>query len=145
MVLLKESSRSVLQKLLLEISEINRKTPEWKCLFKNFSSLRPAALLKRDSSTGFFSRICEIFQNTNYRFGYRTLCKKVFQKILQNSQQNSCERQLLVLVRISLVLPAAKLQMFRRTDCRSVFKVLSLFTERQSSTDFALVSTQSMY
>ena len=55
---------------------------------------------------------------------------------MQNSQQNSCERLLLVLVRISLVWPAANVLMFCRIDCKSsVFKALSLSTEMQSSTD----------
>ena len=52
---------------------------------------------------------------------------------------------LVTMVRIGLVWPATNLLMFCRIDCKSVFKVLSLFTEMQSSTDLALMSTQSMY
>ena len=62
-------------------------------------------------------------------------CKIVFLKIPQNSRQNSCERLLMVLVRISLVWSTTNLLMFCRIDCKSVFKVLSLSTEMQSSTD----------
>ena len=44
--------------------------------FKKFSSLRRADLLKRDSSTGVFSRFYENFQNTNFTFDDRISCKK---------------------------------------------------------------------
>ena len=67
--------------------------------------------------------------------------KKFVSKNPTKFTENSCERLLLVLVRIRLVWPAAKLLMFCTIDCKSVFKVLSLFTEMQSSTDFALMST----
>ena len=71
--------------------------------------------------------------------------KRCSKKIPQNSRQNSCERLFLVLVRIGLVWSAANLVMLCRIDCKSVFKVLSFSIEMQSSTDFALISTQSMY
>ena len=35
-------------------------------VFNKVLGLRPAALLKRDSNTGLFYKICEIFQNTFY-------------------------------------------------------------------------------
>ena len=49
---------------------------------------------------------------------------------------------LLVLVRIGLVWPAANFLMLCRIDCKSVFKVLSLSTEMQFSTDLALMNTK---
>ena len=62
----------------------------------------------------------------------------MFYKALLNSRQNSCERPLLVLVRIDIVYPATNLLMFSTIDCKSVFKVLSLSTEMHFSTDLAL-------
>ena len=60
MVSLKQSSRSVLQNdLSWKFPKINRKAPVLKYLFKKFASLKPATLLKRDSSTGVFSRILQ--------------------------------------------------------------------------------------
>ena len=58
-----------------------------------------------------------------------------------NSRQNLCERLLLVLVRIELVFDANVL-MFCRSDCKSVFKVLSLSTGMQFATDLVLMNTQ---
>ena len=49
----------------------------------------------------------------------------------------------LVLVRIDLDWSAANLLMFCIADCKSVFEVLSLFTEMQFSTDLTLMSTKS--
>ena len=72
------------------------------------------------------------------------LCKTKFEKVPQKSLQNFCEWLLLVLVRIHLVWPAANLFMFCRIDCKSVFKVFSLSTEIQSSTDLAQMNTQSI-
>ena len=46
-------------------------------------------------------------------------------------------------MRIGLAWPAANLLMSCRIDCKSVFKVMSFSTEMLSSTDFALMSTQS--
>ena len=45
-------------------------------------------------------------------------------------------------MRTDLVYPAANFLMFCRSDCKSVFKVLSLSTEMQFSTDLALMNTQ---
>ena len=133
-----------------------------KYLFKKFANLRSAALL-RDSSTSFFSRILRDFWNTYFVFDYRVLCKKVVLKsstlftakfmwtAASGISENIVTRNtdygdfLVTMVRIGLVWPAANLLMFCRIDCKSVFKVLSLFTEMQSSTDLALMSTQSMY
>ena len=39
--------------------------PALKCLFDKIAGLRPAALLKRDSSKGAFRKFCEIFENTS--------------------------------------------------------------------------------
>ena len=44
--------------------------------FKKPASLRPAALLKGDSSTGVFSRILREFLEHLFVFDYRMLCKK---------------------------------------------------------------------
>ena len=44
--------------------------------FKKLPSLRPAALLKGDSSTGVFSRILREFLEHLFVFDYRMLCKK---------------------------------------------------------------------
>ena len=62
----------------------------------------------------------------------------MFYKASLNSRQNSCERPLLVLVRIDIVYPATNLLMFSTIDCKSVFKVLSFSTEMQFSADLAL-------
>ena len=51
----------------------------------------------------------------------------------------------LVLVRKGLVWPTANLLMFCRIECKSVFKVLTLSTEKQFSTDIALTSTHPMH
>ena len=45
-------------------------------------------------------------------------------------------------MRIDLAYPAAIFLMFGRTDCKSVFKVLSLSTEMQFSADLALMNTK---
>ena len=50
---------------------------------------------------------------------------------MQNSRQNSCDQLLLVLVRIGVFWPAAKLLMFPKIYCKSVYKVLSRSTEMQ--------------
>ena len=163
MVLLKQVSGSVLWKSChKKFPKINSKTPVLKYLFKKFANLRSAALLKRDSSTSFFSRILRDFWNTYFVFDYRVLCKKVVLKsstlftakfmwtAASGISENIVTRNsdygdfLVTMVRIGLVWPAANLLMFCRIDCTSVFKVLSLFTEMQSSTDLALMSTQSM-
>ena len=108
--------------------------------------LRPASLLKRGSYTGVFPWILQDFLEHHFciwlSYVIRSRCSKNF---LQNSRQNSCERLLLVLVRIGLVWPAANLLIFSRIDCKSVFKVLSHSTEMQFSTDIALMSTQPTY
>ena len=62
----------------------------------------------------------------------------MFYKASLNSRQNSCERPLLVLVRIDIVYPATNLLMFSTIGCKSVFKVLSFSIEMQFSTDLAL-------
>ena len=46
------------------------------CLFKKLASLRPAALLKGDSSTGVFSRTLRNFVEHLFVFDYGMLCKK---------------------------------------------------------------------
>ena len=45
-------------------------------------------------------------------------------------------------MRIDLVSPAENFLMFCRSDCKSVFNVLSLSTEMQFSTDLAQMNTQ---
>ena len=42
------------KRVFLEIFKIHREKPVLKCLFKKIACLRPAALLKSDSSKGFF-------------------------------------------------------------------------------------------
>ena len=117
-----------------------------KCLFKKFASLRPAALFKGDSNKVFFlENFAKFFRTPVLHLIIECYAKNVFQKIPQISRQNSCERLLLVLVRIGFVWPAAILLIICSTDCKSVFKILSLSTEIQSSTDLKLMSTQSMY
>ena len=62
-------------------------------------------------------------------------------KNLAKCTQILCERLFLVLLKIDFVWTAANLLMLCRTDCsKSIFKVLSLFTEMQFSSDFALMS-----
>ena len=135
MVLLKQSSRSVLQKSCSQkFPKINRKTPVLKYLFKQFASLRPAALLKTDSSTG-AREFCEIFQDTYFVFDYRMSCKKDVLKNPAKFTAKFIQALFVRIVRIGLVWPAANLLMFCRIDSKSVFKVLSLSTDMQSSTD----------
>ena len=55
--------------------------------------------------------------------------------------KNSAKFMTKLLVRIDLVWPAANLLMLCRIDCKSVFVVLSLSIEMQSSNDLALMST----
>ena len=137
-------STSVVQKCFLKMLflEVSQNQQECTCAgvyFQKPASLRLATLLKGDSSTCAFSRtpiLC---------LSIVCYANKVIQKIPHNSWQNSCERLLLLLVRIGLVWPAANLLMFCRIDCKSVLKVLSFSTEMQSSADSALMSTQSMY
>ena len=62
-------------------------------------------------------------------------------KISQYSRENSCERLLLVLLRIYLLHHVTNSVMFCRTDGKSVFKVLSFSTEMHFSADLALMST----
>ena len=146
MVLLKHSSRSVLYRSYFQkFPKINRKTPVQKCLFKNISSLKPAALLERGSREVFSRDFARFFRIPILDLITVYYAKKFVPKNPTKFTENSCERLLLVLVRIRLVWPTAKLLMFCRIDCKSVFKVLSLFTEMQYSTDFALMSTKSMY
>ena len=47
--------------VLKKFFKIHRKTPVLKCLFNKIVGLRPAALLKRDSSKGVFREFSEIF------------------------------------------------------------------------------------
>ena len=128
MVLLKQVSGSVLWKSChKKFPKINSKTPVLKYLFKKFANLRSAALLKRDSSTSFFSRILRDFWNTYFVFDYRVLCKKVVLKsstlftakfmwtAASGISENIVTRNsdygdfLVTMVRIGLVWPAANL------------------------------------
>ena len=56
-----------------------------------------------------------------------------------------CERLLLLFLKLEFVWPAANLLMFSRIDCKSVYKVMSLFTEIQFSTDLAPMGARPGY
>ena len=112
--------------------------------FKKPASLRPAALLKGDSSTGVFSRILRDFLEHLFAFDYRMLCKN---GVLKNSTKFRAKFMWTTAFGISENRPCMAGWKFidvLQNWCKSVFKVLSFSTEMQSSTDFALISTQSM-
>ena len=80
MVLLKQSSRSVLWKRCSwKFPKINRKTPVLKCLFlkKKKKKVWDLQLYEKETPAPVFSReFYNIFQNTYFVFDYRLLCKK---------------------------------------------------------------------
>ena len=111
----------------------------WSVFLKNFQVWDLELYLKKTPAQIFY--ILEHLFCIWLPYVMQKRCSKKY----QNSRQNSCEWVLLVLVRIGLVLPAANLLMFCRIDCKLVCKVFSLSTGMQSSTDLALMSTQSIY
>ena len=106
--------------------------------FKKPASLRPAALLKGDSSTGVFSRILRDFLEHLFAFYYRMLCKN---GVLKNSTKFRAKFMWTTAFGISENRPCMAGWKFidvLQNWCKSVFKVLSFSTEMRSSTDFVL-------
>ena len=106
--------------------------------FKKPASLRPAALLKGDSSTGVFSRILRDFLEHLFVFDYRMLSKN---GVLKNPTKFRAKFMWTTAFGISENRPCMAGWKFidvLQNWCKSVFKVLSFSTEMQSSTDFVL-------
>ena len=126
--------------------KIHRKTPILKCLY---IKKRLQHRFFPVNFARFFRTLSHVIQNRSSKKS-RKIHGKIHSKIPGKIHGKihgkiSCERLLLVFVRIGPVWTGANLLMFCRTDCKSVFKVLSLSTEMQFSTDLALMSTQPTY
>ena len=108
-----------------------------KCLFNKSAGLKPAALLKRDSSKSAFPSILRDFLEDLFciryvienRHSQRYYTESMFSKISPNSRQNSFERLLLILARIDPVKPRFK-QRIKVDDTTQMITGLYLLSRR---------------